>query len=128
MKLSITIALLLTLLPFLLAQQASPIINYVSSSPSQITNPAHSSYRGGTLIYMQVVNHNPMPSLNKIFVGTFPCIIPADGVTDTFISCETTDSGSNSDIYNLPVTIATGGLSFTTKYPNVVSYVSISTP
>lgn len=63
-----------------------------------------------------------------MFVGTFPCTIPSDGVTDTFISCETTDSGSATNINNLPVTIISNGVAFTTVAPNLVSYVDSATP
>ena len=61
-KLSIIVAILLALMPFLLGQQVSPVINYISGSPSEVKNPAYSSYRGGTLIYLQVVGHSLMPS------------------------------------------------------------------
>ncbi len=128
MKLSITIALLFALVPFLLAQNTGPVINYISSSPSSVVNPVYSSYRGGTFIYMQVVGHSSMPSENSIFVGDFPCIVPADGVTDTFISCETSDSGFSSDIYNLKVTIVTASGFFTTSSPNLVHYTKAATP
>jgi len=63
----------------------------------------------------------------KVFVGDFPCIIPADGVTDTFISCETTDSKSNTNINNLKVTIISNGISVVSSAPNLVNYVDTVT-
>lgn len=62
-----------------------------------------------------------------IFVGNYPCIIPADGVTDTYISCETTDSGSTTDINNLQVTLISNGISVKSSAPNTVSYVYAKT-
>ncbi|MFM7856414.1 MAG: hypothetical protein ACKO96_31960, partial [Flammeovirgaceae bacterium] len=62
-----------------------------------------------------------------VFVGQFPCNIPADGVTDTYISCETTDSGSKSNINNLPVTLISDGISVTSSAPNVVNYADSRT-
>ena len=126
----IKIALLLAIL--LLAQSQSqiqpPQILYVSGSPTSIVRPASSSLVGGTLIYLKVTGHSPVASNNLVYVGTFPCIIPSDGVTDTFISCETSNSGSTAIIYNQQVTLLTNGLSFTTISPDVVNYAYYSTP
>jgi hypothetical protein len=74
------------------------------------------------LIYIKAIGHNPMASNNLIYVGNFPCIIPSDGVTDTFITCQTTDSGSKTNINNLQITLVAYGMSFTTSWPNVVIY------
>lgn len=125
----VSIILLLSLFLFTaIQQQTGPTIYYVSGDPSTIQRPVLSSLRGGALIYIQVTGHNPMPSGNKVFVGTFPCLIPADGVTDTFITCETSDSGSDSDILDLPVTLISYSIPFTTSSPNLVRYVSVVTP
>jgi len=78
----------------LLAQTNGPQILYISSSPSSVVNPAYSSLRGGALIYIKAIGHDPIAGNNLIYVGNFPCIIPSDGVTNTFITCQTTDSGS----------------------------------
>lgn len=126
MKLAIII--LLALIASLHAQGGGPVILSVSSSPSTLSYPIYSSLSGGKLIYINVIGQDPMPDGNQVYVGTFPCIIPSDGVTDTFISCETTDSGSTTNINNLPVTIISYGVSFTTSYPNLVSYVASVTP
>jgi hypothetical protein len=39
------------------------------------------------MIYLKVSGHDLVASKNQIYVGTFPCIIPSDGVSDTFIAC-----------------------------------------
>lgn len=119
---------LLLLCLLLVAQAASLQIYYVSSLPSTVKNPVSASLRGGTMLYIKAIGHNPMASGNKIFVGIFPCIIPSDGVSDTFIACETTDTGSDTNINNMPVTIISSGTSFTTSYPNTVYFDSYFTP
>jgi len=83
--------------------------------------------RGGRLIYIKVIGHDLMATGNRVFVGNYPCIIPADGVTDTFISCETTDSGSTSDINNLKVTLISFGITTISQSPNLVHYVGSRT-
>jgi len=121
--------IILLLLAYLAcSSQAPPFIYSVSNVASSVVYPVTSSLRGGKFIYIKAVGHNPDPSQNLIYVGTIPCIIPSDGVTDTFISCVTGDSGSNSDISNLPVTLIAYGTSYTTSYPNLVSYYSYITP
>jgi hypothetical protein len=39
------------------------------------------------MIYIKAIGHSTNALDNQVYVGTFPCTIPADGVTDTFISC-----------------------------------------
>lgn len=112
-----------------MAQNINPSIFYVSMSAASQVSPAYSSLRGGTSIYIKAIGHDSVvASNNLIFIGAFPCIIPSDGVTSTFISCVTTDSGSSSDINNLPVTLLVNQKSFTTVYPNVVNYQNSYTP
>lgn len=121
--------IILLLLATLACPAPTPLFIYsVSNSPSAVQYPVLSSLRGGKFIYIKAVGHNPDPSQNLIFVGTIPCTIPSDGVTDTFISCLTGDSGSSSDINGLPVTLIAYGTSYTTSDPNLVSYVWSSTP
>jgi hypothetical protein len=100
----------------------------VSSKPDTIEQPIYISLRGGAMIYLKVSGHNPMASGNKIYVGVLSCVIPSDGVSDTYIACETTDSGSDTNIDNLPVTIISYGTSYTTGYPNSVYYNDYHTP
>ncbi len=124
----LTIIILLALIASLHAQERGPTILSISANPNNVTRPVASSLRGGKLIYINVIGHDPMAEGNQVYVGTFPCNIPSDGVTDTFITCETTDSGSVNGISNLPVTIISKGVAFTTTAPNVVTYTTSETP
>jgi hypothetical protein len=69
-----------------------------------------------------------MASENLVFVGTTPCKIPSDGVTDTFISCETTDLGSDVGVNSQSITVISNSVAFTTSWPNVVHFSSVVTP
>lgn len=122
------IALLLLLLALVHSQNQPLSIIYVSSQPGSNTSPVYSSLRGGRMIYIKAIGHSPVASNNQVFVGFYPCIIPSDGVTDTFISCETSDTGLVSDTNAQPVTLISYGNSFTTSYPNVVYYQNYYTP
>ena len=103
-------------------------IIHVSSSPSSVVNPVYSSLRGGRMVYIKALGHSPDPILNTITVGSYPCIIPSDGVTDTFISCETVDTGSVTDMNNQVITLTFNGVSVTTSYPNSVYFKTWITP
>jgi len=62
-------------------------------------------------------------------VGIIPCTIPSDGVTDTFISCVTGDSGSTTDINYMYVTLVSyGAYSITSAGTNYVRYLRSVTP
>ena len=79
--------------------------------------------------YLKVSGHDSVASKNQIFVGTFPCIIPSDGVSDTFIACQTTDTGSDSDINNMPVTLISNQAAYSTPgWPNSVYFRGGNTP
>ena len=80
------------------------------------------------MIYIKAQGHSPDPSDNLVYVGTIQCAVPADGVTDTFISCQTGDSGQYTNLNNQPVTLISYGTAVTTSYPNTVYYQSGSTP
>lgn len=81
------IKILLLLLYVAAVALCGPTILFVSGKPGSIDRPVFSSLRGGRLIYIKALGHDPDPSNLKVYIGTFPCIIPSDGVTDTFISC-----------------------------------------
>ena len=118
------------LLALILIAQAAQVplqIIHVSSEPTALVTPIYSSLRGGKMIYIKAIGHSPDPTDNLVYVGVFPCAIPADGVTDTFISCETGDTGSTTSISNLPVTLISTGTFYTT-YQYVVSYKDWITP
>ena len=125
MNRTVAIALLLLLLCSL--SGSLEIISASGDPEIATTTSISSSLRGGKMIYIKSIGHSTNAVDNLVLVGTFPCIIPANGVTDTFISCETTDSGSTSDIKNLPITLISLGVPFTT-YSYRVSYLSGVTP
>ena len=100
----------------------------VSGSPTTLSRPIYSSLRGGRMIYIKAMGHSPDPSQNTVSVGNFPCIIPSDGVMDTFISCETSDTGSVTNVDNQKITLTYNGVSVTTSYPNSVYFRTHSTP
>lgn len=125
---TIKILILLFIATIAISQNLGPQIIYVSSNPTSVVSPVQTSLRGGALIYIKIIGHNPVADQNKVYIGTYPCKIPSDGVSDTFISCYTTDTNSKSDINNLPVTVISYGKSFTTTYPNTVYFQNHYTP
>jgi hypothetical protein len=64
-----------------------------STSPDSTTGVLSGSVRGGTKIYIKGLGFSTRASDNKIFLGNFPCPIPADGATDTVLVCETVSCG-----------------------------------
>jgi hypothetical protein len=80
------------------------------------------------MIYIKAQGHSPDSTDCLVYVGTIQCIVPADGVTETFISCTTGDTGGYTDLNNQPVTLITLGQSVTTSYPNSVYYKVDRTP
>lgn len=122
------IVCLLILATLITAQSNTLQVLNVSSSPSTVERPVITSLRGGELIYIKIIGHNPIASQNLVYVGTFPCIIPSDGVSDTYIACMTTDTGSRTNIDNMPITVISYGTAFTTSYPNSVYFRDYKTP
>jgi len=74
------------------------------------------------MIYIKAIGHSSDPSQNTIMIGAYPCIVPSDGVTDTYIACETTDTGSLTNINNVPLTLRYNGMEASTSYPNRVYF------
>lgn len=103
-------------------------IIFVSSSENSGDRPVYSSLRGGTKIRIKAVGHELDERLNQVLVGTFPCKIPSGGVTNAFITCETTDSKSTTDIYNLRVTLISDGRTAVSSVNDVVHYTNSATP
>lgn len=59
-----------------------------------------------------------------MFVGAFPCLIgEGGGVSDSYITCETTDSGAENDITGLYVTVVSKGKTYTTTSQDYVNYL-----
>lgn len=121
-----SLLLVLLLAAFLASVQAdskTPMaIQYISQSPTTISRPVVSSLRGGTKIYIKVSGHDGDEGETQVFVGPFPCNIQSGGVSDSFITCETTDSGSSNDIYNLYVTIISNKKTIESQGSDYVSY------
>ena len=81
------------------------------------------------MIYIKAMGHSPDPTENEIYVGTIPCIIPSDGVTDTYISCVTGDSGSSTEINYMYITLVVQkSRSITSSGNNYVKYTRAATP
>jgi hypothetical protein len=69
--------------------------------------------RGGTTIYINGLGFPSDPRQITVFVGTYPCILPADGSTPTVISCVTSDTGRDIDEYALQIKVISFGQVFT---------------
>jgi hypothetical protein len=100
----------------------------VSSSATQVT-PPFGSVRGGTTLYIRGLGFNINANQNQIFVGTYPCVIPADGATETTLACVTSDSGQLNNIYYLPIIVTSNGQQQQlTNEQGSFSYLSSVTP
>lgn len=100
----------------------------VSSSPTQIINP-QGSIRGGTAIFISGVGFDTSAANNQVFIGPYPCIVPAKGASPTVLSCVTSDTKQNNDIYNLPIIVTVNGQQQSlTNEQGCFSYVNIKTP
>ena len=80
----------------------------VSTSSTSVISPS-GSVRGGTTIYMTGVGFSSNAANNQVFVGTYPCNIPADGATDTTLACITSDTNQLNNILNLPIIVISNG-------------------
>lgn len=117
-------------LVLLLAQVNSEALQLytVSSSPTQIVSPS-GSVRGGTTIYITGVGFSTIAANNQVSVGIYPCLIPAAGATETTISCVTSDTFQNADIYNLPINVVSNGQQQSlTNEQGCFSYLNAYTP
>lgn len=100
----------------------------VSSSATQIISPS-GSIRGGTTIYIKGLGFSANAANNQVFVGTYPCNIPAAGATETNLACVTSDTYQNNDIYNLPIiVISNGQQQMLTNEQGCFSYLNSMTP
>lgn len=100
----------------------------VSSSSSSIVSPS-GSVRGGTIIYIRGLGFSASAADNTVFVGTYPCKIPADGATETTLACVTSDTNQDGDIYNLPIIVTSNGQTQSlTNEQGCFSYLNSKTP
>ena len=123
---TILVLLLCTLLALSSTQQVALQILSASDSPTTVSKSITSSLRGGRYVYLKVMGHSPDPTQNLIFINGLPCKIPSDGVTDTFITCVTPDTGSLSSIYSKPIILVSSTGTYTT--PNLVNFLQSYTP
>lgn len=85
------------------------MISQVTADPLQLfsattvlgsTGSLSGSLLGGQTIYISGIGFPSNPSQLQVLVGGNPCIIPADGLTPTIVSCVTTASNSLTDKTN----------------------------
>lgn len=98
-----------------------------STSLANISTTLTGSLEGGRTIYIQGVGFPFNPTLIQVWVGTYPCIIPADGVTPTVLSCETTSVISPIDVKSLPIKIISDGQVYTVP-ATTFGYTAADTP
>lgn len=85
--------------------------------------------RGGTVIYITGVGFSTNAAINQVTIGSYPCVIPAAGATETTISCVTSDSQQNRDIVNLPINVVSNGQQKSlTNEQGCFSYLTSYTP
>lgn len=119
----------LFLMVLLAAAQTDTLQLYtVSNTLAQVVQPTGSTL-GGTTIYIRGLGFNANAANNQVFVGPYPCIIPADGATETTIACITSSTGQNSNIYGLPIIVISNGQQKSlTNEQGSFSYLSGQTP
>ena len=112
---------------FVTAAFAEPLqIDSVSTFADSISSSLSGSLRGGRTIYINGLGFDPIAQNNVIFVGDYPCEIPAEGVTTNFLICETTDTGSDGDKNSQTIlVIANGQIALG---PKTFSYKNSDTP
>ena len=87
------------------------------------------SLRGGRTIYIQGADIPSDPTQLQVFVGPYPCKIPADGLTPVVISCETTDTLSLLDIKGAAANIQVIYQGQSLTVPNTIfNYLDADTP
>lgn len=100
----------------------------VSSDPAVVIPPT-GSVRGGTTLYIKGLGFSANANDNSVSVGPYPCVIPADGATETTLACMTSDSGQQGNIYNLPITVISNGQKQQlTNEQGSFSYLTTKTP
>lgn len=63
------------------------------------------SLRGGRTVYIEGVGFPNDPNQIQVWIGPYPCLIPADGSTPIAITCVTTDTSSPVDVRGYPITV-----------------------
>lgn len=67
---------------------AEPLQLYSASTSLDSTSPSLTgSLNGGRTIYIKGVGFPTNPTQIQVMIGSYPCKIPADGITPTTLSC-----------------------------------------
>ena len=93
---------------FLLASAAAEPLSLLTAYLEGDTSNSQSlqgSLSGGTNIIIKATGLGMNANEYVVTVGDFPCKISAEGLQSSFISCETTATGSTSDIKNQFITV-----------------------
>ena len=85
---------------------------------------ASGSVAGGTTIYITGLGFDTNANSNQVFVGNYPCTIPADGATATTLACVTTASWTV--LNNIDLTVVSNGVQAVLS--RAFSYVNDKTP
>ena len=100
----------------------------VSGSPTQVYPPS-GSVSGGTTIYIKGLGFSTNAADNQVFIGSYPCLIPADGATETSLACITSDTRQTGNLNFLPITVVSNGQQqMLTNEQGSFSYLHSNTP
>lgn len=65
----------------------------------------YGSSLGGTVLYIKGTGFQQNPSLNRVFVGDYPCIVPDEGIKEETLICRTSSFYPKDYAYDLPIVI-----------------------
>lgn len=122
-------SVLLALLLLIIATNSEALQLFsVSSTPTAILPPS-GSVAGGTTIYIRGLGFSTNAADNQVYVGSYPCVIPADGATETTLACITSDTMQTSNLHYLPITVTSNGQQqMLTNEQGSFSYLYSNTP
>lgn len=113
-----------------LSQTSTPLqIISVSDNPQTVIHPVYISAKGGKKIYINAAGFSQSAKDLSVTVGPYKCPITGNGVSSTYIVCQTTSLGQAKDNPNfMAITLTSGSKSVISTYPDGVFYSSGSTP
>ncbi|CAD8206675.1 unnamed protein product [Paramecium pentaurelia] len=98
------------------------IITSASCRPASAAIP-QGSLAGGTTLYIQASGLSTTVSKNEVFVGTYPCIVPENGVSGLSIICVTSPAKpDDQSLGSLPIVIKVKGSADSTCTAGVYCY------
>lgn len=111
-KLKITAILLLLTVPgthesyagLAIINHSAPFITEASTTLGSWTAPS-GSLMGGTEVYIKGSNFEANPLKNAIWIGPYPCLLIADGATESSLACRTTAATDPTKTWNLEITV-----------------------